>query len=245
MKNRAKKIALLSLGLLALLITAPIIYFFSLPDGSKLVAQTRAELRKEGFKVDLSEFDFSAPAEVQARVASLTNFGRNRTFAGSREIVRRHSVQQIIGDPLPMISPQSALVLWTQKQLELHNGVANQLQPDERWLAGDAWPLLRVSYESERDFLLPAAHAAISGPIRFHLDAKRGAGLLLPHLSAIKNFENAFTAATLIELHDGHKSAAWTNLLAATRLVTAWTPETTEISTLVRFACNAIAFKTL
>jgi hypothetical protein len=43
-------------------------------------------------------------------------------------------------------------------------------------------------------------------------------------------------------LHNGNKDAAWTNVLAATRLVTAWDPEPTEPSHGVRFVCTTIAY---
>ena len=39
----------------------------------KAVAETRQLLRQQGFKTDLSEFDFSASEEFRARVAALTN----------------------------------------------------------------------------------------------------------------------------------------------------------------------------
>ena len=40
----------------------------------------------------------------------------------------------------------------------------------------------------------------------------------------------------MLALHDGDFKAAWTNLMAATRLVTAWQTEPIEVSRLVRFA---------
>src|SRR5207244_3633797 len=54
--------------------------------------------------------------------------------------------------------------------------------------------------------------------------------------------ENTFAMQTVLALHDGQKDAAWTNLLAATCLVTAYTPEPIDISHMVRFACAGLAY---
>ncbi|MGC3956720.1 MAG: hypothetical protein QM813_01770 [Verrucomicrobiota bacterium] len=45
-----------------------------------------------------------------------------------------------------------------------------------------------------------------------------------------------------MDLHYGDTAAAWTNLLAATRLVTAWEVEPVEVSHLVRVACTVHAY---
>src|SRR5262249_11693777 len=46
-----------------------------------------------------------------------------------------------------------------------------------------------------------------------------------------------------VELREKHYSAAWTNLVALTRLSTAWEPEPVEISHLVRFSVARTAWK--
>ena len=44
-------------------------------------------------------------------------------------------------------------------------------------------------------------------------------------------------------LHDGYLEESWTNLLACTRLSTAWEPEAVDISHFVRFACVTFAYE--
>ena len=58
----------------------------------------------------------------------------------------------------------------------------------------------------------------------------------------LKNLTQSFGSRSVLDLHDGNKGAAWTNLLAETRLVTAWETEPVEISQLVRFACATPAY---
>ena len=127
--------------------------------------------------MDLKEFDFSTPVEVQTRVRALTNATRRAVEA---------------------------------------------------------------PWEIEE-----AAKAAISGPIRFHLDASKGMGMLLPHLVSLKSYQNQFARGVVLKLREGNKEGGWTNLLAASRLVTAWEPESVEVSHLVRFACAKFAFEAL
>ena len=46
----------------------------------------------------------------------------------------------------------------------------------------------------------------------------------------------------MLALHDHDQDAAWTNLLAATRIVTAWQTESAEVSEYVRFNCLHTAY---
>ena len=87
-----------------------------------------------------------------------------------------------------------------------------------------------------------ACAAILSGPIGFNLDAKGGNAIRLPHLAMMKNLTQTFGSRAVLALHDGNQERAWTNLLAATRLVTAWKTEPLEVSQLVRFGNTALAF---
>ena len=49
----------------------------------------------------------------------------------------------------------------------------------------------------------------------------------------------------VLDLHDGNKDAMWTNLLASTRLVSAWDIEPVEESHLVQYECVAFAYDTI
>ncbi len=193
------------------------------PDGSgpRSVEETRRALRQQGFKTDLTEFNFSTSAELRARAAALT---------GTSETLGRAPWRD---DPALMkaVGSNSALVAWKQEHLESQ-------------LGEDLWPALRQRMIENRSELDAACDAALSGPISFDLDARAGNAMLLRHLSAMKSLTQTLGSRAVLELHDENKDAAWTNLLAATRLVTAWEPESVEISELVRSACTAIAFNT-
>jgi hypothetical protein len=82
-----------------------------------------------------------------------------------------------------------------------------------------------------------AAAAALSGPFGFNLNADHGISILLPHLPGLKHFTEMFAGRSMVALRDGDPDAAWTNLLAATRVVTAWQVEPTEVSQNTRFNC--------
>jgi hypothetical protein len=66
--------------------------------------------------------------------------------------------------------------------------------------------------------------------------------MLLPHLARLKGLTQTLGTRAVLELHDQSQDAAWTNLLASTRLVTAWEPEPAEVSQMVRFACATITY---
>jgi hypothetical protein len=140
-------------------------------------------------------------------------------------------------DLMEMISNHSAVVIWKLDTLKW---------PHVTWPdAGDqvTWSEFRELFQEEQASLDAACVAALSGPIRFNLVASNGNAMLLPHLAPLKHLEQILGGRTMLALHDGDLDAAWTNWMAATRLVTAWEPEPVEISELVRFAQTKLAFK--
>jgi hypothetical protein len=130
------------------------------------------------------------------------------------------------------VGPDSALVLWKQTELTTEYRI------------GDNWPMLRAELDANRVHMDVAMQSALSGPFRFNLNANAGSSMLLPHLAIIKNLEQTLGERAILDLHDGNREAAWTNLLAATRMVTAWDAEPLEISQLGRCACVTVAFDT-
>ncbi len=206
----------------ALLILAGALFaiILSRPDtaAQQAVVQTRSALRQQGFKTDLADFDFSTALGLRAREAVLLaapNRGENpfRDFPNL----------------MSPVDSDSVIVFWQEEF--------------PRTQSGDVlWPLLREAMDEDRQPLDDACDAALSGLIRFNLDASRGDAMLLPHLAPLKNLVQMFNSRAMLDLHDGNKDAAWTNVLAATRLVTAWQPEPAEISHLVRFENMTLAF---
>src|ERR1043166_7404122 len=186
----------------------------------KAVEETRRSLRQQGYKIDLAEFDFSKPADDRARAAALTSAGQNN-------MALRY------GNHLDLLQPvtsNSALVIWQQDVLP-------------QWISGwDLWRELHEQLNGQQAALDAACNAARAGPIGFSLDATAGNGLLLPHLSALRNLAQTLANRFLVEMHDGHRDAAWANLFAVTRLVTAWEPESVEMSHIVRSTLATIAY---
>jgi hypothetical protein len=189
---------------------------------------TRRSLRQEGFKLDLREFNLSVPPELIRRTALL---GRT-TFA---ELTNRARPDPFMGDmrdfPV-LVTPYSynaAIPAWKLRRLKSYGGAP-------------LWPELRQTLSERQEGLEAARRAAISGPIRFEPIGSQRPNPLLPYLGDMKNLATTLGVLTVIALHDGDAGAAWTNLLAATCLATAYEPEPIEISHLSRFGYVTIAY---
>src|SRR6266516_227249 len=187
----------------------------------RAVEVARSALRQQGFKTDLSEFDFSASAEFRARTAALA-------FAGPH--LRRPPTPEGNPELMMPVGSNAARVIWQQFKLA------------SSYSGEDVWPALRESLNENRAEMDAACAAALFGTIRFDLNANAGNAMLLPHLASLKNLIQMLANRAVLELHDGNRSAAWTNLLAASRLVTAYNPEPAEVSHLVRYSCATAAF---
>jgi hypothetical protein len=199
----------------------------SRPAGPELVARTREALRQQGFKTDLSQFNLSTSPEMRARLAALTSLVSNRSAGLPREWP----------DLAEAVGNDSVVVVWRQDMLKW----PHVLWPNE----GDqvTWDEFREMFQEHRVALDAACQAALAGPIRFNLEARNGHYMLLPHVAAMKSLAGILGSRTMLALHDGQQDAAWTNLIAATRLVTAWDIEPAEVSHLVRFAMTKLVFE--
>ena len=195
----------------------------------KALEETRRTLRQQGFKTDLSEFNFSTSPELRRRSAALTNFEPSRAVRTGADYAHRAVLRQEKPELMSAVGSHSALVVWKQDKLESDSGE-------------DLWPALREALDEDRAELDAACAAALSGPIAFDLNASHGFAMLLPHAAALKRLTLTLGRRAVLDLHDQNTDAVWTNLLAATRLVTAWEPEAVEVSHPVRYACGAIAY---
>lgn len=206
-------------------------FLLSRPDNSaqNAVEETRRALRRQGFKTDLSEFDFSASEELRAFATALTNATLLTHSRNPAAFNHRSVLMQSKPDLMTAVGANAAVVVWKQGKLPDRSGE-------------DLWPVLRAALGENHNELDAACRAALSGPIRFDLNARAGTGMLLPHLAALKTFAQTLETRAVLDLHDGNRDAAWTNLLALTRLATAYDPESVEITHLVRYACAAIAY---
>jgi hypothetical protein len=231
---------LITMGILALVTAGAAFLLFSPNRAQTALEETRRALRQQGFKIDLAEFDFSTSPELRARATALTNTALTAP-AHSGEYFALHTLLSDESlNPMKAAGADTAIVVWKQEKLPL--------RPDPYFLrAGyqpteDLWEALRQVFKESDAALDAACEAAISGPIRFNLAASQGMAMLLPHLAALKNLTQVLGTRAMLELHAGNKDAAWTNLLASTRLVTAWDPEPAEVSHLVQFGCTTLAY---
>jgi len=201
------------------------------PDAAavKAVADTRQMLREQGFKTDLVDFDFSTIPELQARETILQNTTRS---LNRDQYDNLPNLMQPIGN-------DSALVVWKLDSVKLARlGSRN----DNEALS---WDVFRALSNPNSNQIDAVAAAVMSGPIRFNLKVRPDGSLRLPHLALVRNLTRTFVRRSVLALHDGDLESAWTNLMAATRLVTAREPEPVETSHLVRFADTSLAFNAL
>lgn len=206
-------------------------YFLFSPDDHERreLEQTRRELRQQGFKTELSEFDFTTSPELRTRERALTNASLALRATTPENYARQAALREGQPNLMTVVASNAVLVVWQQPKLPAYVG-------------GDLWPGLREALRESRPELDAACDAALSGPIGFDLNASHGTHMLLRHCAVLKNLVQTLGQRAMLELHDGNPAAARTNLLALTRLVTAWNPEPAEVSHLVRFACATIAF---
>lgn len=183
------------------------------PDAQKDAEEARRRLRQQGFKTDLSDFDFSTEYETGVRAAAFTNI--------------------IYIRPTVLLQPcgsECAVVAWKQALFEEEEGY-------------QLFPAVEQVLATNQATLDSACAAALAGPIHFPLTAKRGSSMLLLHLAPLQNLAQALAARMVVDLREERYSAAWTNLLALTRLTTSWEPEPRDISHLVRFNLARTAWK--
>lgn len=183
------------------------------------LADTRQALRQQGFKTDLADFNFSTDAAPRAREAALSTFSTPLRFNASGARL----------EFMPTVGNNAVIVIWKQDWVKTGSDEIH-------------WPDLREALDGSQWALDAACDAILSGPIRFNLDASKGSKMLLRPLASLRNLSLALSSREVLELHEKNPDAAWTNLLAATRLATAWEPEPAEVLHIVRFRLAASAF---
>ena len=137
------------------------------------VEKTRAELRKQGFKTDLADFNFSVPSDQDGFDIALGRAALVRPGPGGAP------------QPVSLMTPagsNSAIVAWKEDFV--------QCEPDDV-----PWTDFADSLEMNLPKFVAVRSAALSGPIRFNLDASRGMAMLLKHLAGMKRVSLAFSSA--------------------------------------------------
>ncbi len=218
MKIRWKIILCISL----LSLVTPVFLFHSAERARAAAEETYRQLRQEGFKVELGEFKFASSPELRAAAKALTTAGQT-----SRLFLRR--------DVFSLMNPvatNAAIPIATQETLATE-------------FSEDIWPDLRAQFHQHQNVFDEACQAALGPRVEFEPVLSPSGDLLLPHLNDIRTVAFALTARTIMELHDGNRNKAWTNLLAVTQLITRWSTGPAEISQLVRIACMTHAQRAL
>ena len=197
--------------------------------GQKAVDETRGTLRQQGFKTDLADFDFSTSPELRAREAILN----------ATDPYRHYSPVVILQSLMEGVGTNSAIVVW-----KLNSVKGKFPWPDKREEL--TWDDFRKAINTNQARLDDACAAILAGPIRLNVKVTPlGTMVPLSRLALLKYFPGTFGNRTVLALHDGDLDAAWTNLMAATRLVTAWEPEPSDDSHLLRFQNTALAFNAI
>jgi hypothetical protein len=182
----------------------------------RTVERTRAELRRQGFKLEFGELDLTATPELRARATALLDAGQGGVPGPLREL-----------DLMKPDGRDSAFVAWSEEFSP------SPAQPNP-------WPQIRTLLDERREALDHACAATLSGPFRFD-PPTTPANAPFSYLIGVRSLAMLLQARVILDLHDQHQAQAWTNLLALTRLVTAWNIEPSETAYMVRFACVPLA----
>ena len=219
MKTRSKTLRQLLFLLLGSVGLAILTFWLLANSAQRAFEQTREELRRDGFKTDLSEFDFSAGEEGKVWESIL-----RRAMDGP--VTRVSPVEH--PDLMPAAGSNVAIAIWKHEWME---DVSDEVD----------WQMFNAMVRRNQSDVDAAAHFLISGTPKLQLDASKGMSMSLPSLPMVKGLAQTLGSRIVLELHDGNTAAAWTNLLAQTRLVTANKPAATDIEHLVRFSCLTLA----
>ncbi len=183
----------------------------------------KAEWRRLGFKLELSEFQLagSSLAQMQA-AAAITNFGN--------VVSHRPTLQRL--PPMKPVSENYSLVISSQAILP-----ENYQQ--------DLWPGVRQSLQEQKELLDALRGTVVKTPIRFDLKAGPGGDILLPQLASFKRCGGTFSDSAILNLHDGKRAEAWSDLMTLATMTARWEVDPIEISYLVRGALVKITYATL
>ncbi len=200
------------------------------------VDQVRRELRQQGFKIDLAEFDFSTTPELRARAHVLTNADPNNAMVQKPNYPWRSFLVLNELDLLTPVGSNAVLVVWSQATMPPSSPLVAFRGPDEDVQHEDVWIDVSQALGQRREELDAVCAATLSGPIRFELDPRRGRAMQLRHLAILRNLSQTLGVRSVLDLHDQKPDIAWSSLMACVRLTTAWTTEPVETSQMVR--CN-------
>jgi len=210
-KKIGKIILIVVCGLVAYAVISAVVHSRREKELKQEIADIRRTLREQGFKTELDDFKITTDPAMRARVATLLALGYEPKLDTNDDRL----------DFRPVISNGTAKVIWKQDTLPLGT---KTLQ----------WADFRAALNKERQRIDAACEAALAGPIQSEMDPNNHVNPWNDHISYLHPLSATLGSRVLLELHDGNSDTAWTNLLAATRLVTAWKVEPAPISHILR-----------
>ena len=164
------------------------------------VQETREELRREGFRVDLSEFNLTNSPELRRRALVLLKAGQPGRFGFG---FRGGFFQ------LPAVGSNAAVVVW--KREDSSAGSAAELLTS-----------LDEGLKEDQADLDEALLAVMAGPIRIGLGGGERSGMRrMADALPLRGLCSALAARCLLDLRDGNLGGGWSNLIGAVRLATA------------------------
>ena len=166
-------------------------------DAKQAFENTRRQLRAEGFKTAPADFDTTNDPATQARTEVLVSVGD--------PFIPRTCGEQF--NLLPWVSDDTSAQVWKGDSLDFGTRIYQ-------------WADLHAMLDTNKETLDNVCEVAISDAISIDVDAEprtrfEETRYLLFCLS------QTLCCRAMLEMHDGHHNAAWTNLVSATQLVTA------------------------
>lgn len=180
--------------------------------GEKSVAEVRQALRKDGFRLDLSDFDFSTSPERRAREAIFMDAvlepplstRYNSSFVNRRyDSIRRIQPSFIFSamnsqDLMEALGTNSAPVVWRLASPDDH------MRPRPRTRLGYSWDAFRKAIDAKGHPLDRACAAIFAGPIRFELTRRVIHSHQFTHLLPMQSLMDLLNNRLVLELHDGN-----------------------------------------
>src|SRR5262245_8561948 len=104
-----------TIGLVVVGIAAAVTLSRRASSEQRALEQTRRDLRAQGFKIDVAEFDFSTSEEIRTRVSAITNASEYRQRPSREYEARRSFLQQGMSGLMPPIGGDVVIAVWKQK----------------------------------------------------------------------------------------------------------------------------------
>ena len=185
------------------------------------VTDIRQTMREQGYKTGLADFNVTTDPATDRRMEALCRIGWVSELSTNEDEL----------ELLPAVTNDTAAVIWKQDSLqfwkkhEYWNPFSFQVASNNLH-----WSDLHAVLDPNRAMLNESCSAALAGPIRFDAEATNGEDMFRFQELELPILARVLPCCAMLDLHDGHPEAAWINLLAATRLVTASVPKPTADS---------------